>query len=79
MYVTLNTFALRSYILVALHELWTDKRTVIELIKVVRKTRLGYVLKHLAHLVRAYGFSLPFNKSSFISFSKVKLLSEVIP
>ena len=70
MYVTLNAFALRSYILVALHELWTDKRTVIELIKVVRKTRLGYELKYLAHLVRAYGFSLPFNKAHLYLFQK---------
>ena len=41
--------------------------------------RLFSVLMNLAHLVRARNFKLPFLQSSFICFSKVKLLSIVKP
>ena len=34
---------------------------------------------NLAHLVRACNFKFPFLQSSFICFSKVKLLSIVMP
>ena len=34
---------------------------------------------NLEHLVRAFNFKLPFLQDSFICFSKVKLLSTVMP
>ena len=50
-----------------------------EIINALNIRRLFSVLMNLAHLVRACNFKFPFLQSSFICFSKVKLLSIVMP
>ena len=50
-----------------------------EIINVLNMRRVFPVLMNLAHLVRAFNFKFPFLQSSFICFSKVKLLSIVMP
>ena len=50
-----------------------------EIINALNIRHLFSVLMNLAHLVRACNFKFPFLQSSFICFSKVKLLSIVMP
>ena len=50
-----------------------------ETINTLNIRRLFSVLVNFAYLVGAYNFKLPFFQSSFICFSKVKLLSIVMP
>ena len=50
-----------------------------EIINTLNIRRIFSVFMNLAHIVRACNFKLPFLQSSFICFSKVKLLSIVMP
>ena len=50
-----------------------------EIINALNIRRLFSVFMNLAHLVGACNFKFPFLQSSFICFSKVKLLSIVMP
>ena len=49
-----------------------------EIINALNIRRLFSVLMNLVHLVRACSFKFPFLQSSFICFSKLKLLSIVM-